>query len=63
MMTADEIVAMSVRVFGDAEKAARWMGRPKHRFDGKSPNELLDTEDGVEKVRQMLGRIEYGMFA
>jgi putative toxin-antitoxin system antitoxin component (TIGR02293 family) len=62
-MTRDEIVEMSVRVFGDAEKAARWMARPKHRFGEKTPNEMLETEEGREHVRNILGQVEHGMYA
>jgi putative toxin-antitoxin system antitoxin component (TIGR02293 family) len=62
-MTKDEITEMAMRVFGDPAKAARYMAKPKHRFDGRSPNEMMETEDGREQVRNLLGQVEHGMFA
>ena len=54
---------LSVRVFGDAEKATRWLTRPKHRFEERSPLSMMRTEMGGRQVEEMLIQIDEGMFA
>jgi putative toxin-antitoxin system antitoxin component (TIGR02293 family) len=53
----------SVHVFGDKEKALRWMNKPKHRFAERTPIQMLRTELGGRMVEEMLGQIEHGIFA
>ncbi|UEM24903.1 MbcA/ParS/Xre antitoxin family protein (plasmid) [Skermanella mucosa] len=51
------------KVFGDPEKAWRWMRKPKNAFDGKTCVDMLRTEQGGREVENMLVRIEHGMAA
>lgn len=53
----------AMRVFGDLERARLWMERPKQRFEERSPLQMLASEMGARMVDEMLGQIEYGMFA
>lgn len=53
----------AVAVFGDAERARKWLGTPKKRFDQRTPMQMLRTDLGGRMVEEMLGQIEYGMFA
>jgi putative toxin-antitoxin system antitoxin component (TIGR02293 family) len=71
-LTADESdkFARLIRIFdhaahvlGDKEKALHWLNEPKRRFDGRTPIQMLRTELGGRMVEEMLGQIEYGMFA
>lgn len=71
-LTADESdkLARLIRVFdhavgvlGDKEKALQWLNEPKRRFDGRTPIQMLRTELGGRMVEELLGQIEYGMFA
>jgi putative toxin-antitoxin system antitoxin component (TIGR02293 family) len=57
------IYDLTVKVFGDKEKALRWLNKPKHRFDERTPLQMLRTEVGGRMVENMLGQIEHGMFA
>ena len=50
------------KVFGDKMKAADWLNFPRKQFNGKTPNEMAQTVEGKEAVREILGRIEHGMF-
>jgi putative toxin-antitoxin system antitoxin component (TIGR02293 family) len=54
---------LSVRVFGDAEKATRWLTRPKHRFEERSPLSMMRTEMGGRQAEEWLIQIDEGMFA
>ena len=51
------------KVFGDPEKASRWLRKPKKAFGGKTCIDMLMTEQGGREVENMLVRIEHGMAA
>jgi len=53
----------AVRVMGDKEKALHWLNKALRRFNGRSPLQMLRTEFGARMVEEMLGQIDYGMFA
>ena len=57
------ITAMGERVFGESERAWRWMRKPKRRFDGKTPIEMLATEAGARLVEEMISQIDDGLAA
>jgi putative toxin-antitoxin system antitoxin component (TIGR02293 family) len=57
------IAAMAERAFRDAGKAWRWLRKPKRRFEGKAPMEMLATETGARLVEEMILQFEYGMTA
>jgi putative toxin-antitoxin system antitoxin component (TIGR02293 family) len=57
------LAAMAERVFGDGEKARRWMRKPSPTLQGSMPLALLKTEAGALLVEQALHRIDYGMLA
>ena len=59
----ERIAAHADRVFGNHEKAHRWMRKPKHLLDGRTPVDFLATESGARQVEAMLYRIEHGIFA
>lgn len=71
-LTADEsdklarvirIFDHAVSVLGDKEKALHWLNEPKRRFAGRTPIQMLRTELGGRMAEELLGQIEYGMFA
>ncbi len=57
------ITAMAEQAFGEPERAWRWLRKPKRRFAGKTPVEMLATEAGARLVDEMIGQIEHGIFA
>lgn len=61
------ILAKAVNVFGDDEKARRWLSKPKAVLDptgaARSPYELLGSEHGARLVEQRLVQIDHGMYA
>lgn len=59
----ERIVALAERVFGDPDKAHRWLRRPNRALNGAAPVDLLESENGAREVEQLLGRVEYGMFS
>ena len=57
------ITALAEEVFGEDEKAARWLRKPKSRFEGRTPMELLKTDAGARLVEEMLLQLQYGFVA
>ena len=55
------IIVEAERIFGDPEKAKRWLSKPKYNLDGKTPLDVIETDGGAKLVQSMLVRIEYGM--
>jgi putative toxin-antitoxin system antitoxin component (TIGR02293 family) len=53
----------AVRVVGDPPKALYWLNKPLRRFEGRTPLHMLRTEFGARLVEEMLGQMDYGMFA
>jgi putative toxin-antitoxin system antitoxin component (TIGR02293 family) len=54
---------LGVKIFGNPDKARRWLSKPKHRFDGRSPLAMMRTSLGGNAVEEMLYQIDEGVFA
>jgi putative toxin-antitoxin system antitoxin component (TIGR02293 family) len=54
---------LGVRVFGNPDKARRWLSKPKHRFAERTPLAMMRTELGGRQVEEMLYQVDEGMFA
>jgi putative toxin-antitoxin system antitoxin component (TIGR02293 family) len=57
----DALIAEADRVFGDPDKARRWLSKPKWFLHKKTPFDVLETTSGYETIEGMLIRIEHGM--
>jgi putative toxin-antitoxin system antitoxin component (TIGR02293 family) len=53
----------ATRIFGDADKAARWLRKPNASLGGQTPLSLLRTETGAKAVEESLIQIDHGIFA
>ncbi|MGH8615251.1 MAG: antitoxin Xre/MbcA/ParS toxin-binding domain-containing protein [Gammaproteobacteria bacterium] len=47
---------------GEAESARRWLNEPAKALGGNSPLQHLDTEAGAAEVRDLIGRLEHGVY-
>jgi putative toxin-antitoxin system antitoxin component (TIGR02293 family) len=56
-------VGLCHEVFGEPERAWRWLRDAKRQFHGRTPLELLATEAGARVVEELLYRIDEGMAA
>lgn len=54
------IIATAQVLFGDDEKARRWLSKSKHRFSGKNPVGMLSTTQGTRLIEEMLIRMAEG---
>jgi putative toxin-antitoxin system antitoxin component (TIGR02293 family) len=59
----ERIAVQAERVFGDVEKARRWLRKPKRELNGQTPLAYLASEVGARAVEEMLFRVEHGIFA
>ena len=50
-------------VFGDTEKANRWLREPLGILDGRSPLEVARTDSGARLIEQILAKIDWGAAA
>jgi len=57
------ITSLAEEVFADEAKAARWLRKPKARFDQRTPLEAARTEAGARLVEEMLLQLDYGFAA
>lgn len=57
------IAVMAEQIFGEPQRAWRWLRKPKQRLEGKTPVEMLATEAGARLVEEWLAQIDDGMAA
>jgi putative toxin-antitoxin system antitoxin component (TIGR02293 family) len=57
------IASMAEQVFGEPERAWRWLRKPKKQFDSKTPLEMLASEAGARLVEELIIQIDDGMAA
>jgi putative toxin-antitoxin system antitoxin component (TIGR02293 family) len=60
----DQVLSVTAHagdVFGNLQKALRWLHAPHPALRGKTPLEVAGTAAGFQEVEDILGRIEYGV--
>lgn len=66
---AERIIALAdlysygYEVFGDKSIFNRWMFASNQALGGLTPFSIIDNQYGREEVRNLLGRIEYGVYS
>ena len=50
-------------VFEDPDKFNEWIFRPNKALGGKPPFEMLDNHFGREEIKNVIGRIDYGVYS
>ncbi|MFU2325079.1 antitoxin Xre/MbcA/ParS toxin-binding domain-containing protein [Pseudomonas sp. NFX98] len=55
------VTAMAEALFGDIEKARRWLSKPKQRFAWQPPIALLSTTQGTRMVEELLIQVAEGL--
>jgi putative toxin-antitoxin system antitoxin component (TIGR02293 family) len=57
------VQALAEDVFGDTQKANRWLRQNLGALDNKSPLAVAQTESGARLVEQLLAKIDWGAAA
>ena len=50
-------------VFGNNENFFKWLNLPNTALGGMEPSALVEVPGGVSKVRDIIGRIEHGVYS
>lgn len=58
-----DIYSYGYKVFEDESKFKNWMFRPNQALGGRIPYDLIDNQFGREEVKNLIGRIEYGVYS
>ncbi|HVG40224.1 MAG TPA: antitoxin Xre/MbcA/ParS toxin-binding domain-containing protein [Chitinophagaceae bacterium] len=58
-----DIYSYGYQVFESKERFNQWMKSSNSSLGGVSPLNLLDTLYGMEEVKHLVGRIEYGVYS
>lgn len=56
------LIVRTNEVLHDHNEAMHWLKTPKKALGGEIPLNLADTEVGADEVKDLLGRIEHGVF-
>lgn len=57
------VVQLAERVFGNRDKAHRWLRKPSRALEGIVPLDLLESESGAYIVEQSLHQLDHGIAA
>jgi putative toxin-antitoxin system antitoxin component (TIGR02293 family) len=57
-----DVVARAVEVLGSRPRALAWLRTPVAGLDGQTPLAAMAAADGRQRVEDILGRIEHGVF-
>jgi putative toxin-antitoxin system antitoxin component (TIGR02293 family) len=57
------LLGLAVSTLESLEAARAWLGSPQVGLDGESPLVYAETEVGAREVEDLLGRIEFGVYA
>ena len=58
-----ELFLFGFEVFENKENFFKWLELPNAAIGGLEPKELLEVPGGISKVKDLLGRIEYGVYS
>jgi putative toxin-antitoxin system antitoxin component (TIGR02293 family) len=56
------VIGIAREVLGDKDEALRWLGTPVRGLDFATPVSLLGSEHGFERVCDVLGQMEHGIW-
>ena len=58
-----EIYSFGYEVFEDKTNFNRWMFSPNQALSGALPFDFMDNQFGREEIRNLIGRIAYGVYS
>ena len=58
-----DIYSYGYEVFEDKKRFNKWIFKSNQSLGGQSPYDLLDNQYGREEVKNLIGRIEYGVYS
>lgn len=63
LFEVSELFLVGTEIFGNKENFFKWLNLPNTALGGMQPIELIELPEGISKVRDILGRIEHGVYS
>jgi putative toxin-antitoxin system antitoxin component (TIGR02293 family) len=63
ILSLADIYSYGYEVFEDEEKFNAWIFKPNQALGGCTPYDLIDNQFGREEVKNLIGRIAYGVYS
>lgn len=58
-----DLFLYGIDVFGSKDNFAKWLNLPNTALGGLEPQDLLEVPGGIAKVKDVIGRIEHGVYS
>lgn len=58
-----DLYSYGFEVFEDESRFNQWMARPNKALGGQAPYDLIDNQFGREEVKNLIGRVDYGIYS
>lgn len=58
-----DLFLYGLEIFGSQEAFFKWLTLPNTALGGMQPQQLIDIPEGVSKIKDILGRIEHGVYS
>jgi len=58
-----DLFLFGIEVFESKENFFKWLELPNAALGGLNPKEILEIPGGISKVRDLIGRIEHGVYS
>ncbi len=58
-----DLYSFGFEVFEDEDRFNQWMIRPNRALGGQAPYDLIDNQYGREEIKNLIGRIAYGVYS
>lgn len=58
-----DLYSFGFEVFGDEDLFNQWIHNPNRALGGAVPYDLIDNQYGREEIRNLIGRIAYGVYS
>lgn len=61
-MNKEQVLKLIEDFIGDKEKAREWIEKPCCGLGGKTPLEITETQEGIDRLERVILQIEHGVF-
>ena len=63
LLALADLFEYGTAVFEDRDAFMQWVQAPNRALGGRRPDEFLQAPYGIEKIKELLGRIEFGVYS
>jgi putative toxin-antitoxin system antitoxin component (TIGR02293 family) len=63
IMAMADLYSYGFEVFEDKDRFNQWMSKPNKALGGQVPYDLIDNQFGREEIKNLIGRIDYGIYS